>query len=115
MEKRSRGESPIHNDVGRETDAEPFDGPTQQTLPGGVFAIARSIRFDVKRERQPRPHHGDQDHRVPIAHDLLVRITVGTTERTTRASAPSDGGSESLVSLCLAQGAPQGGPRESRI
>src|SRR5713101_6414497 len=93
MEKRSRGESPIHNDVGRETDAEPFDGPTQQTLPDGVFAIARSIRFDVKRERQPRPHHGDQDHLVPIAHDLLVRITVGTTERTTRASAPSDGGS----------------------
>src|SRR5712692_11890683 len=93
MEKRSRGESPIHNDVGRETDAEPFDGPTQQTLPGGVFAIARSIRFDIKRERQPCPHHGGQDHMVPIAHDLMVRIAIRTTQWTTMAGAPSDGGS----------------------
>jgi len=51
MEKGSGGEFPIHDDVGCETNAEPCDNPTQQALPGGVFAIAWSIGLDIKRER----------------------------------------------------------------
>src|SRR5437016_347342 len=93
MEKGSRGKFPIHDNVGRETDAQPFDSPTQQTLPGGIFAVACSIGLDIKRERQPRPHNTGQDHMVPITGNLLVRIPVRTAERTTRARPPSHGSS----------------------
>src|SRR6266853_232683 len=95
-----------------------------------VLGVIKPLILDLPTafgsERQPQPHRAGQEHLAPIAHDLMVRITVGTTERATRASAPSDGGSihgkadatagfESLVALGLAQDARQGGPRESGI
>src|ERR1700741_5040575 len=126
MEKGSRGKFPIHDDIGRETDAQTFASPTQQTLPGGIYKFTCSIGLDIKRERQPRPYHTGQDHMVPITGNLLVRIPVRTAERTTRARAPSHSSSihgqadataafESLVALGLVQHVRQGRPRESGI
>src|SRR5215469_9933961 len=66
MEKWSSGESSIHHDVGRKTHAQMVNGPAQQTLPGGIFAIPGSVRLDIKRQRQPGPHHTGQDHMVLI-------------------------------------------------
>src|SRR6266550_1673823 len=120
------GEFPVHDDVGGETDAQQLPSAAQQTLPGSVFAVPRSIWFNVKRERQPRPHHAGQDQVVPIAHDLVLGIAVGTAKQTSTASAPSDGGSihgqadpaagfECLVALGLVKDARQGGPCGSRI
>src|SRR5215469_18021112 len=51
---------------GRKTHAQMVYGPAQQTLPGGIFAIPGSVRLDIKRQRQPGPHHTGQDHMVLI-------------------------------------------------
>ncbi len=80
MQKRGGGEFPVHHHVGRETGAEQLDRSAQQTLSGRVFAIARSVGFDIKREAQPRPHHAGEDQVVSIAHDLLIGIAMGTAQ-----------------------------------
>jgi len=101
-------------------------GPPQQALSGGVFTIARSVGFDITRQKQSRPHHTGQHQVVSIAYDLMVRIAIRTTQWTTLAGAPSDSGSihgqadaaagfKSLVALGLAQYPRQSGPRASRI
>src|SRR5712691_2744143 len=60
MEKGSRGKFPIHDDVGRETDAQPFDSPTQQALPGGIFAEGTAHSQCATCRGAHQPFHGKE-------------------------------------------------------
>src|ERR1700730_42148 len=75
MQKGSVVESPIDHDVIGKTDAEFVDGPAQQALGAGVFAIARPVGFYIDGKGQSGPYYADQDQvmRYPTISSSALR------------------------------------------
>ena len=79
VQKRSGGVRPIAYNIVGEARAQVPDRAPQQTLGGGILAIARPVGFHVDRQRQPNAHHADQYKMVQrtmhLAFGIFDRIT----------------------------------------
>src|SRR5216683_7083759 len=77
-------EASIHNHVIGKAHAQFRDDSPQQSLPGGIFTIARPIGFHVDGQRQSRAHHAHHHQVMAIAHNLFLRIAERTAQGTLR-------------------------------
>src|ERR1700730_2509770 len=121
MQERCSSKFSIDDHILRKSFSHAPDHPSQQALPGGILAIARSVGFPIAGQRQAGSHHADHHQRMLIAQNLFRSVQLRTTELAAPVGSPSRAGTvqgqadpaaivKGLVALGAAQEREQGLP-----